>query len=454
MTTAKATLERLNRPSSGLIGSLGDARTEFDQEDARLTYQLGRGDQILGYALPFLGADGPRTYLLATENNAEMRDQGAVLSVGTLQAQNGKITVSDPQSVSDLQLSTPVNYAIPSGMQKIFGGYQPTQLWQSANASADFPWSGGDLQAMAAQTTGQHVNGVVALDVPTVASLLALTGPVSVPGISEPVTAANVASIVLNQLYNGYPASQQDLRHDELSTVAKAVVDQLSNDHVDLASLASTLSADVAGRHLLVWDENPSYEATLTKFGASGAIDTGDPSRTFHAAVENATATKLDYYVTVGVSQQIHLEADNEAVVDTTVSVSNHAPAGAAPSLQLGPDGIHSFQVGQYVATAYLWGPSGKGIVQTGSTPESGLNVTPAGISVLPQQETAVTFKTIIPNAVRNGKLTLSYVPQPRLSPETVSATVLATGWQLGSPQTVHASLTRTRTLTWDLEQK
>jgi hypothetical protein len=449
---AKAKLKRLNRPSSGLIGSLGDARVKFDDADTTLTNQLARGQQILGYALPFLGASGPRTYLLATENNSEMRDQGSILSVGTLQTQSGKITVVDPQSVGGLQLSSPVNYVVPSGMQQIFGGYQPTLLWQSANATAGFPWSGGDLQAMYAQTTGQHVNGVLALDVPTLASLLGLTGAVSVPGISEPVTATNVSDILLHQLYNGFPAnSQQGERHDEVSSVARAVVDKLSNEKVDLAALANVLSQDVAGRHLLLWDEVPQYQATLVKFGASGAIDGRDKSRTFHAAVENSTATKMDYYVTVSVSQQIHLKADNEAEVDTSITTVNHAPAGAQPSLQLGPDNIHSSQVGQYVGTAYLWGPVGTGIVQSGSTMESGLNVTPAYVSVLPQQQTTVTFKTVIPNAVRNGKLTLSYVPQPRLAPETVSATVQATGWHLRSSQTVHATLTRTTGLTWDL---
>ena len=113
VVTATAQLKRLQRPSSGLIGSLGDARTKFNQADATLTNELSRGQQILGYALPFLGANGPRTYLLATENNSEMRDQGAILSVGTLQTQDGKITVVNPQSVGDLPLSSPVNYAVP-----------------------------------------------------------------------------------------------------------------------------------------------------------------------------------------------------------------------------------------------------------------------------------------------------------------------------------------------------
>ena len=451
VAVAKMRLERLNRRSSGLIGSLSDARTKFNQADSTLTNQLSRGQQVLAYALPFLGADGPRTYLLAAENNSEMRDQGAVLSIATLQTQGGKITVTDTQAVDNLTLPSPVNYPVPRGMQQIFGGYQPTLLWQSANATAGFPWTGGDLQAMYTELTGQRVNGVLAIDVPTVASLLELTGPVSLAGVSEPITAANVSTVLLHDFYNGFPAGEQSQRHDELSAVARAVVDRLSTEHVDIASLANTLSQDVAGRHLIAWDEVPSYQSTLIKFGAAGAIDTGDKSRTFHATVENATATKLDYYVAVSVAQQIHLEPNNEADVETSITVVNHAPAGAAPSVQLGPDMIHSFQAGQYVATAYLWGPAGEGIVQSGSTSESGLNVTPAYVSVLPQQQTTVVFKTVIANAVRHGRLTLSYIPQPRLSPETVSATVQAVGWHLQSAQTVHATLDRTRVLTWDL---
>ena len=441
--TALTTLRGLNRPSSGLIGSLGDARTKFDNADATFVNQLDRGQQIISYALPFLGANGPRSYLLVGENNAEMRDQGAVLSVGTLQTQDGKITVVNPTSVGDLTLKSPANYAIPAGMQQVFGGYQPTQVWQSANATAGFPWTGGDLQAMYAQATGQHVNGVLALDVPAVASLLQLTGPVTVPGIAQPITAANVSGILLNQLYNGIPANTE--RHDELTTVARAVVDRLSNEKVDLATLANTLSQDVAGRHLLVWDEVPSYQATLVKFG-------GSRSGRWPGRLQNLPCCRRERHRNQAGLLRHGLGLPADPSEGEQRGGRRHGHHGGQPrsrrgraSDQLGPDNVHSFQVGQYVANAYLWGPAGAGIVQAGSTFESGLNVTPAAVSVLPQQQTTVTFKTMIPNAVRDGKLTLSYVPQPRLTPETVSATVQATGWKLGSQQTLHATLTKTQ---------
>jgi hypothetical protein len=50
-------------------------------------------------------------------------------------------------------------------------------LWQSVNTSADFPFSGAIMQAVFAQVERVHVDGVIALDVPALASLLTLTVP-------------------------------------------------------------------------------------------------------------------------------------------------------------------------------------------------------------------------------------------------------------------------------------
>lgn len=449
--SADARLRTYDRPAGSLWGSLGSARRQFDQVDAKVVGDFDRADQILGYADVFLGGQGPRTYLLATENNAEMRDQGAILSVAELSAAGGHLTSSDPASVQDLPVSSSVDYPLPPGMEQIFGSFEPTRLWQSANASADFPWSGGDLQALYAATTGRRVDGVVAMDVVTLASLLKLSGPVRVPGITEPITAADVAPVLLHDLYQGYPPSKsgQDARHDELSVVARAVVTDLGHRHIDLAALAEALSADVAGRHLMVWDSVPAYESTLRAFGADGGIDDTNPGGTFHVAVENATATKLDYYVTAAVAQQIDVTRLGDVVVQTTVTVANHAPRGQPPSLQLGPDGISSFTPGQYVGHVFLWSP--RGAVVPGSVTESGLTLSQANISVLPGQRTSVLFHTELPHALHHGVLTLTWIPQPRLRPETVAADLQAQGWRILSSPAAGAVLTRTRTLTWRL---
>ena len=138
-----------DQPSSDLWGPLGKAQRDFDREDAKITRLLAEGNRAIAYALPFLGAYGPRTYLVIGENNAEMRDQGDTLSYSLLHTRNGAITETPGGSVDALELPGPVpGVSIPAGTEKVFGYLDPTSIWQSTNATADFAFSGKDMKYM------------------------------------------------------------------------------------------------------------------------------------------------------------------------------------------------------------------------------------------------------------------------------------------------------------------
>ncbi len=195
-----------DRPTAGLWGPLGTAQRQFDHEDAKITNLLGDGNRVISYALPFLGADGPRTYLIAAENNAEMRDEGSVLSYSLMHTLNGAITETTGGTVGTIELSgLAPGVTLPEGTQAVFGALYPPGNWQSVNASADFSFSGSDMQAMFSAATGTQVDGVIGIDVVALQALLKLTGPVAAPGIPEPVTAQNASDVLLNQLYAGLP---------------------------------------------------------------------------------------------------------------------------------------------------------------------------------------------------------------------------------------------------------
>jgi hypothetical protein len=438
-----------NQSSTGLWGPLGSAQRQFDSEDTKITKLLANANRVIGYALPFLGSNGRRTYLVAGENNAEMRDQGAVLSYSLVHTLNGGITESPGGSVGDIELSSPVpGISIPAGTQAVFGELDPSETWQSTNATADFSFSGRDMQYMFAYAADTDVNGVIGIDVVALQALLELTGPVTVPGVAEPITAQNASNVLLNQLYQGLlPGSSQAPRHEELAAVASAVFHQLRVGNIDVVALARTLATEIAGRHLQLWDANPRYEQTISELGASGDIDTDDPARTFHVAVENATATKLDYFVDVAISDKVTISPSGGATVDTSVKLTNHAPAGQPPSFQLGPDGTNSHVSGEYVGRVFLWGPHDA--TQKGSVRESGLLLAPEiDLPVPPGQSATAHFKTVIPNAIRDDKLQLVFQPQPRLAPESLKVRLIASGTQASTS----ASLTKTTTLTWKFE--
>src|SRR5579884_3713734 len=105
----------------------------------------------------------------------------------------------------------------------------------------------------------------------------------------------------------------------------------MKHEHVDTAAFVDALANDVAGRHLLAWDDVPANQATIRRFGGSGAVDTTDPSRTFHVAVEDGSANKMDYYTRITEDEQVTVTASGDAVVTTKVTTANLAPAGQPP---------------------------------------------------------------------------------------------------------------------------
>ncbi|HEX8769277.1 MAG TPA: DUF4012 domain-containing protein, partial [Acidimicrobiales bacterium] len=196
-------LRTVQRPSSGLWGPLGDARRRLDEVAARAAERLSRTSRALRGAHGFFGAHGPRRYLLTMMNNAEMRDQGMVLSYGVLQFDGGEFRLVRRGTISDLRLDVPVDTAIPPGTAAVFGPSRPTALWQSVNATADFEWSRQTMAKMYHQATGESIDGVISIDIPGLAELLRVIGPVRISGVTKPITAENAGRVLLHDLYDG-----------------------------------------------------------------------------------------------------------------------------------------------------------------------------------------------------------------------------------------------------------
>ena len=377
-------LEGIDRPATGLVGPLANARRSFDKEDAKLVHLLAQSEQTINFALPFLGADGPQTYLIAGENNAEMRDGGSVLSLDLLTASGGTFTIAHDASYGNYALSSPAAVTLPAGTEQVFGSYGPTLNWPNTDATADWPASGAAMQGMWQQATGQHVDGVIGMDVPGLARILQLTGPVAVPGILVAVTSANVGNLLLNAEYQGLTVNDpQAGRREMLAAVVKAAVDRMKTEHVDLDGFARALSDDVSGRHLMVWSDVPSDEAGLVTLDAAGTLNSSLPDRSIHLAVENGTADKLDYFVAVNLKVKVTIDSQGNALVNSTVSVYNFAQKGQPASYQYGPDLVNAFTPGEYGARIFYWGPDGS--QEPGAVPESGLQLPHQPLHPLPR---------------------------------------------------------------------
>ena len=450
ITSARLSFRALKSPVGTLFGPVGMERKAFNQKVAKVLTSLTSAESGIVVAKSLFGAGGTSTVLVLPENNAEMRDQGDVLSYSLMRINGSAMSVVGSGSVAAINLTSPLNVPSSPGTRRWFYTSGANEIFQSVNATANFEWTGATAAAMFQQSTGTHVDDVLALDVPTMAALLGATGPLSVPGISQELTSANFSTIVLHDLYAEYPAGTQIPRHTELNTIGSALLQRLRTSR-DQLGILQALGSQIPGRHLLLWSANPSVEQAITQLGASGRIDTVLPNRTFHVAVESAVAAKLGYYVTLNESYNVHLLPNGAASVVTTVTQDNTAPAGAPPSYQLGPDGINSHIAGEYVANIYFWSPAGSR--RYGSISESGLMLSGITATTMPQHSSSIIFTTYLPHAIENGQFDIHLVPQPTLKPATISVTVHGAGWKVKDPTRSGISLNEPLTLKFSTDK-
>jgi hypothetical protein len=301
------------------------------------------------------------------------------------------------------------------------------------------------------QATGQSVDGVIAVDVPGLAAVLRVVGPVTIEGRADPITADNVGQVLLHDFYEGLgPTSDQTARKERLGDVLKVVGDRLSTGTQDAVSFGRELGQAAKGGHLRLWSSTVDEEGVFERTGLGGGPATVDADRTFHVAVENRSGSKLDYYVKPTIRQDITLTPKGDAVVHTTVTVDNQAPVNAAPSYALGPDEFTK-KPGDYLAWVLLWAPSGS--TMPSSTSESGLNLANFVALVGAGEHRDFTFDTVIPNAVRDGRLQLRLVPQARLQPAQLDVRLQAPGWQVGGARSWQGPWDSVRTFEWTVRK-
>ncbi len=276
----------------------------------------------------FLGFNGPRTYLVLAQNNAELMPTGGLISVyGVIRIEDGHITdkrFEDAVGYGGRWLERSGAYVAPPGPLKRYLLRDMSWNFAVSNWSPDFPTAAQEAEQFFRLAGGPPVDGVIAINVRTIEGLLRVTGPVTVEPYGVTVTADNALNVI-----EQYTRTAQEPAGDRKAFVG-ALAEELLGQLVDVAPdrwtpLLDALQRLRDQRQLLFFSGAPKTQLLAHDLGLDGALDQSDGDY-FMLVDASVNSTKLNLALEQSIDLSVRLDRDGSAHHQATISYHNDLP--------------------------------------------------------------------------------------------------------------------------------
>lgn len=342
------------------IAQVGTAVDQVKELVSRAKDAVGGLDTAVTLLPPMLGADEPRSYLLLSLNNSELRAAGGIPgAVAILNVNQGKIELGTLSSANDLgEYSTPP-LSLTEAEETLFNSTMGTYL-QNVTSTPDFGRSAELAQAMWETSTGQRVDGVLSLDPVATGYLLGATGPIDA-GAGVTLTADNAADFLLSGVYARFaePSDQDEF----FAAVTGRVFDAITSGQADTSALVGALARASDEGRVLLWSARQDEQARLSGAAIAGATPTSTAETTgFGVYFNDATGGKMDYYLSSSVAiASAVCRNDGRPNFEVRVRLQSSAPVDAAKLLPayVTADGNFGVLPGNVSTNVYVYAPSG-----------------------------------------------------------------------------------------------
>lgn len=339
-----------------LVGPLVQPVQEAADGLAQVAGALDAGAQVATLLPPMLGADGPRTYLVAALNSAELRTAGGIVgSLAVIRADDGALSLVDQRSTDELRgIPEPV---LPLTAEELaVEGDGLGRYVQNAVQTPDFPRSAELLAARWARDVGGAVDGVIATDPVAVAALLREVGPVTEPGGTE-LDADTLLATLLRDAYVRYP----DLREADafFADVASTIFGALGSGGGDVRGLVETAAQIGQEGRIRVWSAHPQEQDRIVATTLGAAFLSGPFPHVAGVFLNDATGGKLGYYLSPTLTVE-ELRCTGPAPSATLRLDLAYDPPADVASFPLNVTGTSgAAPAGSLATTVTVYGPQG-----------------------------------------------------------------------------------------------
>lgn len=336
--SAKGTVTSFDRRA--LVGPVNGALNEYGAQLTKLSSMTTAGADAANIVLPILGADGPRTYLIAFQNLAELRATGGIFGFyAELHVKDGTLTLGAAGSSDrDLGSFDPPIPGVPDGLGQLYGTGMDT-LPQNVNLRPDFPMAASTFSQMYERHSGQTVDGVIAIDPVVVATLLQGVAPIDM-GRGLTLSSDTAVKVLQSSIYDVFPGGLELATRDAFTAKAlgdafKAVLGNVG--HLREKDLLTDMKSLIGQRRILVWSADSSAQDAIATTPVSGQLQpdaVGKP--TAGVFLDDFTGGKMDYYLRASADLGGPQCALTGADAPLHLTFTNTAPAKGLPPYVVG----------------------------------------------------------------------------------------------------------------------
>ncbi|MEP7193832.1 MAG: DUF4012 domain-containing protein [Actinomycetota bacterium] len=294
-----------------------------------------------------LGADGPKRYFLAFQNESEARGTGGLPGAfAIVSADHGKMAFTRMENDNTLNgIAATVDFG--PDYHHLYDGAATTTLYGNGNLSPNFPYAAQIWASMWKQHSGQQVDGVMAVDPTALSYLLAVTGPATLPDGSK-VSAGNAVALTQATSYAKFPGTggaDNARRRAYLLEVATAASEKILGARGEPTALFRAAGKAAGERRILLWSADPAVQKDLAQTTVAGIIPTTTAPYA-GLSIVNEGGNKLDYYLDRSLTWQAGGCGTTRATT-VTIKLTNNAPAS----------GLSPYVTGRSDARSYLVKP-------------------------------------------------------------------------------------------------
>ncbi|MDQ1123335.1 DUF4012 domain-containing protein [Microbacterium trichothecenolyticum] len=322
-----------------ITAAFTDAKTITDGIDRALllpivTEPLDEVAQIVDQAAPSLtlvqkylpsllaaaGGDGPKTYLVVFQNNAEIRATGGNPAASSVMVvDNGRIQLKEQSDSMAFYAAGQAGRSALDLPESTLALYPDTftRYSQDFTFTPDFPTTARLFESLWKRTDGSQFDGVMSIDPVVLSHLLEVLGPVDLP-TGEQITAENAVKLLLSDAYQRYGDAGDNGRSSDVffATVSSTVFARLAGGQWNPVAMFDQLTRSAQEQRINLWFADEQAQALVTEAGLDGGL-----------RADNTASTQLGIYLndfSIG-KLEYHLKTEVSATcsaADRTVTVA------------------------------------------------------------------------------------------------------------------------------------